>query len=86
MSIPVLKRSGDRARKERGVPKWMKRSGSPSFQCPQCGQRRTAVKDTRPTEQGHVRRRRVCLSCEARFTTFEVLATDLEAAAASEIE
>src|SRR5438045_5415671 len=40
--------------------------------CPNCTSLDTQVKDSRPTEDSSViRRRRVCLSCNFRFTTFE---------------
>ena len=40
--------------------------------CPFCGNEETQVKDSRPAEDGSaIRRRRLCGSCEARFTTFE---------------
>ena len=40
--------------------------------CPFCGNDDTQVKDSRPTEDSAViRRRRVCLTCNFRFTTFE---------------
>ena len=42
------------------------------MRCPSCGSLDTQVKDSRPTEDsGAIRRRRVCLSCNDRFTTFE---------------
>ena len=42
------------------------------MRCPSCGSLDTQVKDSRPTEDSSViRRRRVCLSCNFRFTTFE---------------
>ena len=42
------------------------------MRCPRCGSLDTQVKDPRPTEDSAViRRRRVCLSCNFRFTTFE---------------
>ena len=42
------------------------------MRCPQCGKGNTQVKDSRPSEDDTVvRRRRECLECEARFTTFE---------------
>jgi transcriptional repressor NrdR len=42
------------------------------MRCPSCGSLDTQVKDSRPTEDSSViRRRRVCLSCNSRFTTFE---------------
>jgi len=40
--------------------------------CPECGHSESKVLDSRPTEDGAViRRRRECLRCEARFTTYE---------------
>jgi transcriptional repressor NrdR len=40
--------------------------------CPNCGSLDTQVKDSRPTEDSSViRRRRHCLACNFRFTTFE---------------
>jgi transcriptional repressor NrdR len=40
--------------------------------CPFCGNTDTQVKDSRPCEDGAaIRRRRLCSSCDARFTTFE---------------
>jgi transcriptional repressor NrdR len=40
--------------------------------CPFCGSEDTQVKDSRPAEDGAaIRRRRLCGSCGARFTTFE---------------
>ena len=40
--------------------------------CPFCGKSDTQVKDSRPCEDGAaIRRRRLCASCDARFTTFE---------------
>ena len=42
------------------------------MRCPFCGADDTQVKDSRPTEDSSViRRRRVCLSCNFRYTTFE---------------
>ena len=42
------------------------------MRCPYCGSLDTQVKDSRPTEDSAViRRRRVCLTCNFRFTTFE---------------
>ncbi len=42
------------------------------MQCPFCSNDDTQVKDSRPTEDnGAIRRRRHCVSCGARFTTFE---------------
>src|ERR1700683_4145323 len=42
------------------------------MRCPSCGSLDTQVKDSRPNEDSSViRRRRLCLSCNFRFTTFE---------------
>jgi len=42
------------------------------MRCPYCGSLDTQVKDSRPTEDSSViRRRRVCPECNGRFTTFE---------------
>lgn len=42
------------------------------MRCPYCGATDTQVKDSRPAEDDTaVRRRRSCMKCGARFTTFE---------------
>src|ERR687889_2751805 len=42
------------------------------MRCPSCTSLDTQVKDSRPTEDSAaIRRRRVCLACGFRFTTFE---------------
>ncbi|MGB0478207.1 MAG: transcriptional regulator NrdR [Parvibaculales bacterium] len=42
------------------------------MRCPYCMNSDTQVKDSRPTEENTViRRRRVCADCGGRFTTFE---------------
>ena len=42
------------------------------MRCPFCSSEDTQVKDSRPAEEGAaIRRRRQCLSCGQRFTTFE---------------
>ena len=42
------------------------------MRCPNCASLDTQVKDSRPTKDSSViRRRRVCLACNFRFTTFE---------------
>ncbi|MEM1047737.1 MAG: transcriptional regulator NrdR [Pseudomonadota bacterium] len=42
------------------------------MRCPLCGAEGTQVKDSRPTEDDTViRRRRFCPACNGRFTTFE---------------
>ena len=42
--------------------------------CPFCNYPESKVVDTRPTDEGSsIRRRRECLSCKKRFTTYEVI-------------
>ena len=42
------------------------------MKCPFCGHTETQVAETRLAEDGgFIRRRRVCLGCEKRFTTYE---------------
>ena len=41
------------------------------MKCPVCGFEDSRVVDSRPTENASIRRRRECLSCKHRFTTYE---------------
>jgi len=42
------------------------------MKCPYCSSLDSKVIDSRPTEDGHViRRRRECINCKQRFTTYE---------------
>lgn len=42
------------------------------MRCPFCGHAEDRVIDSRPSEEGAaIRRRRECISCSARFTTYE---------------
>ena len=42
--------------------------------CPFCGYQESKVVDSRPTDEGaSIRRRRECLSCQKRFTTYETI-------------
>lgn len=46
------------------------------MKCPACGYGDSKVIDSRPVPEGNsIRRRRECLSCQKRFTTFEVIET-----------
>lgn len=46
------------------------------MRCPFCGFTESKVIDSRPTEDGdRIRRRRECLSCARRFTTYEMIET-----------
>ena len=41
------------------------------MRCPYCSHEETQVAETRDSEEGFVRRRRRCLKCDRRFTTYE---------------
>ena len=44
------------------------------MKCPFCGFEESKVIDSRPTEDGNaIRRRRECLECGKRFTTYEII-------------
>lgn len=46
------------------------------MKCPVCGYAESKVIDSRPVPEGNsIRRRRECLACQKRFTTFEVIET-----------
>ena len=46
------------------------------MKCPFCGYLESKVIDSRPTDEGErIRRRRECLRCEKRFTTYEIIET-----------
>ncbi len=46
------------------------------MKCPYCGEMDSKVIDSRPTEDGEkIRRRRECLACGKRFTTYEIVET-----------
>ena len=46
------------------------------MKCPYCGFTESKVIDSRPSEEGSsIRRRRECLSCQNRFTTYEKIET-----------
>lgn len=46
------------------------------MKCPYCGYPESKVIDTRPTDEGErIRRRRECLQCGKRFTSYEVVET-----------
>ena len=46
------------------------------MRCPYCGYEESKVIDSRPTDEGErIRRRRECLSCTKRFTTYEIIET-----------
>ena len=44
------------------------------MKCPYCGDQKSKVVDSRHSEDGQsIRRRRECLSCQKRFTTYETV-------------
>lgn len=44
------------------------------MKCPFCGYSESKVIDSRPAEEGAtIRRRRECLACQKRFTTYEII-------------
>ena len=44
------------------------------MRCPFCGDEESKVIDSRPTDEGErIRRRRECIKCGKRFTTYEVI-------------
>lgn len=44
------------------------------MKCPACGSEESKVIDSRPVEENNsIRRRRECLDCQHRFTTYEVI-------------
>lgn len=52
------------------------RTRQKSMKCPVCNYPDSKVIDSRPTQDGgSIRRRRECLACQKRFTTFEILET-----------
>ena len=46
------------------------------MKCPFCSFEESKVIDSRPTDEGErIRRRRECISCSKRFTTYEIIET-----------
>ena len=44
------------------------------MKCPSCGHPESKVLDSRPANEGNsIRRRRECLACQKRFTTYEII-------------
>ncbi len=43
------------------------------MRCPICSSEKSNVIDSRPTESGTIRRRRECVACKHRYTTYEVI-------------
>ena len=46
------------------------------MRCPYCGEEETMVVDSRQADEGRsIRRRRECINCQKRFTTYETVET-----------
>ena len=59
-----------------GATKTPRRVQDQLMKCPNCGYTESKVTDSRPVEEyTSIRRRRECLSCQKRFTTYEVVDT-----------
>ena len=43
------------------------------MKCPTCGSTESKVIDSRPSDKSSIRRRRECLGCGKRFTTYEII-------------
>lgn len=53
---------------------------SKSMACPACGGTESITMDSRPTQGAvTIRRRRCCIGCQARWTTYEYSSDDIEA-------
>ena len=49
-------------------------TGCDNMKCPFCSFEESKVVDSRPTDEGErIRRRRECLNCQKRFTTYEIV-------------
>lgn len=51
--------------------------GDSGIGCPICGHEESSVADSRPSD-GYIRRRRKCLKCGGRYTTREMVESNLE--------
>lgn len=50
------------------------KNGVKNMKCPFCGYTESKVIDSRPTDESErIRRRRECMSCSKRFTTYEII-------------
>lgn len=68
----VTKEKGRAAKKDTGRPQ---KEGT-AMKCPYCSYPESKVIDSRPTDEGErIRRRRECLQCGKRFTTYEIIET-----------
>ena len=51
------------------------KKGEHPMNCPFCGASESKVVDSRPAEREKIRSRRECLTCQRRFTTYEIIET-----------
>src|SRR3954463_2967915 len=68
-TTPISRASRPRSRRSAAGSR---STGAPAMKCPFCGSEDTQVVDTRANlEANTIRRRRKCVRCEKRFTTYE---------------
>ena len=48
------------------------------MKCPECGCDQSEVTNSKPHEDGYIRRRRVCCRCKRRFSTVEISVEDYD--------
>lgn len=79
-TLPIHLDSGRRSANPRarqfGIPTSARAERGGGMMCPLCKEGRTRIIDSRPTDDGPTRRRRVCMSCAFRFTTMELYRPD----------
>ena len=54
-------------------PKYMMKESDSFMRCPYCGDQESKVVDSRHSEDNAIRRRRECIRCQRRFTTYEIV-------------
>lgn len=74
------RRSGNPAMRTFGIPSNVNRpvrqKQSIGFICPNCASPQSRVTDSRANAGGEIRRRRICMACQFRFTTYELYRPD----------
>lgn len=48
------------------------------MKCPECGCDQSEVTNSKPHEDGYIRRRRACCRCKRRFSTVEISVEDYD--------
>jgi hypothetical protein len=79
-SLLQLAARGNGLRKKKGLNPSNRhvKTGTHGQACPSCGHLESITQDTRAAS-GRIRRRRCCMVCEARWTTYEVTIAEIEA-------